>query len=201
MLSLEERRRDGSEDDPDREIHAGRRLRGGVARGRRAQGDRHRVPIASALRVVDRLGVRRDRGPGDRRLLHDTAEDHGGLPRLASIKAEFGDDVANIVEQCSDSLLAEGEEKDPWWVRKVRYLDHLEQSGSDVALVSAADKLHNASSVLADYRDRRRQGVRAVQRECGTQGNVVALPPPCRDPAGVVSTAGVGPRDRARSAR
>ena len=36
-------------------------------------------------------------------LLHDAAEDHGGRPRLEDIRARFGDQVARIVEDCTDS--------------------------------------------------------------------------------------------------
>lgn len=85
-------------------------------------------------------------------LLHDTAEDHGGEARLAMIRAEFGEDVAVIVRACSDSLGAKGEEKEPWWPRKVRYLAQLEHEPAAAVLVSAADKLHNARAILADYR-------------------------------------------------
>ena len=38
-------------------------------------------------------------------LLHDAAEDGGGEATLAEIRAKFGDDVADIVLGCSDSLV------------------------------------------------------------------------------------------------
>ena len=85
-------------------------------------------------------------------LLHDAAEDHGGRARLAAIRAEFGDTVAAIVEACSDSLVESTSSKRPWWDRKIDYLDHLSTAPEEAALVSAADKLHNARSILADYR-------------------------------------------------
>lgn len=84
-------------------------------------------------------------------LLHDAVEDHGGLPRLAQIRAEFGDGVAAIVEACSDSTVEDRGDKLPWWDRKVAYLEHLESSPADAVLVTAADKLHNARAVLVDY--------------------------------------------------
>jgi (p)ppGpp synthase/HD superfamily hydrolase len=41
----------------------------------------------------------------------------------------------------------------PWRERKERYLRHLHgDADADVLLVSACDKLHNASSILADLR-------------------------------------------------
>ena len=36
-------------------------------------------------------------------LLHDAAEDHGGRERLEDIRRRFGDAVAHIVEDCTDS--------------------------------------------------------------------------------------------------
>jgi hypothetical protein len=43
--------------------------------------------------------------------------------------------------------------KPPWRERKEPYLKHLHTADDDTRLVSAADKLHNARSVLADYRE------------------------------------------------
>jgi hypothetical protein len=44
------------------------------------------------------------------------------------------------------------EPKPPWRERKEQYLTHLLSASTDALLVSIADKLHNARSVLADYR-------------------------------------------------
>lgn len=85
-------------------------------------------------------------------LLHDAAEDHGGQTRIDSIRAQFGDAVADIVAACSDSLVDEDTAKAPWWDRKVAYLDQLSVEPVEAALVSAADKLHNSRAILADYR-------------------------------------------------
>ena len=51
-------------------------------------------------------------------LLHDAAEDQVGHATLAEIARRFGDHVARIVEQCSDSIEAEGAEKADWEQRK-----------------------------------------------------------------------------------
>lgn len=85
--------------------------------------------------------------------LHDTAEDHGGTRRLADVAAEFGDEVAQIVHDLSDSLVdtEAGEVKEPWRPRKERYLAHLDELTERSLEVSVADKLHNASSILADH--------------------------------------------------
>lgn len=83
-------------------------------------------------------------------LLHDAIEDRpqGGKTREA-ILAAFGPDVLAIVEGCSDS---DGMDKAPWNERKQQYLAHLPEAAPVVMLVSAADKLHNARAILADYR-------------------------------------------------
>jgi (p)ppGpp synthase/HD superfamily hydrolase len=87
-------------------------------------------------------------------LLHDTAEDHGGESRLSDIDAHFGAEVAEIVRQCSDSLVADRSDKPPWWPRKVGYVHQLANhpAGSPSLLVAAADKYDNARSLLTDYR-------------------------------------------------
>jgi (p)ppGpp synthase/HD superfamily hydrolase len=86
-------------------------------------------------------------------LLHDAVEDQGGLPTLATIRHMFGDRVANTVESCSDSTTTDPNEKLPWRSRKDKYLEHLRSANDDALLVSAADKLHNARAILADYRE------------------------------------------------
>lgn len=85
-------------------------------------------------------------------LLHDTAEDQGGTGRLADIRNRFGERVAEIVEACSDSLADTnaGEGKAPWRERKEGYIGHVRQAAPDVLLVSLADKVHNARSILRD---------------------------------------------------
>ena len=52
-------------------------------------------------------------------LLHDAAEDHGGRERLEDIRARFGDAVARIVEDCTDSW---DTPKGPWAERKQAYI-------------------------------------------------------------------------------
>jgi GTP pyrophosphokinase len=83
-------------------------------------------------------------------LLHDAAEDQGGRETLDRIRSEFGDDVAEIVESCSDSLV---DPKPPWLERKRAYLEHLEEAIDGALKVSLADKLHNARTIVVDYRD------------------------------------------------
>jgi (p)ppGpp synthase/HD superfamily hydrolase len=86
-------------------------------------------------------------------LLHDVPEDHGGRARLDEIREKFGNEVARIVEACSDTLVANRSDKEPWWERKVAYIARLEREDERVLLVSTADKYDNARSVLSDYRN------------------------------------------------
>ena len=82
-------------------------------------------------------------------LLHDAPEDQGGEAQLGEIRVRFGDEVAEIVDGCSDTYETP---KPPWRERKERYLAHLADAPGSVRLVSSADKLHNARTVLSDYR-------------------------------------------------
>jgi GTP pyrophosphokinase len=82
-------------------------------------------------------------------LLHDAVEDQGGAATLRAIRERFGDTVAAIVEGCTDT---DETPKPPWRIRKEAYLAHLPTASPSVRLVSAADKLHNARTIAADYR-------------------------------------------------
>jgi (p)ppGpp synthase/HD superfamily hydrolase len=82
-------------------------------------------------------------------LLHDAVEDQGGQPRLREIRRRFGPRVARIVEDCSES---DTDPKPPWLQRKQFYLRNLRRADSSALLVSAADKLYNASEILSDLR-------------------------------------------------
>ena len=84
-------------------------------------------------------------------LLHDAIEDRG-TPE-AEIRARFGQPIADIVVACTEPRDID-RNASTWHERKTRYLAHLEHGVSESALrVTAADKLHNARSILADLRD------------------------------------------------
>jgi (p)ppGpp synthase/HD superfamily hydrolase len=85
-------------------------------------------------------------------VLHDAVEDRGVAE--AEIRARFGEHVARVVAACSDGLDGPRDSTD-WKARKEQYLHHLEHDElPDGSLrVSAADKLHNARSILTDLRD------------------------------------------------
>ncbi len=83
-------------------------------------------------------------------LLHDAAEDHGGRPRLEDIRTRFGDGVAKIVEDCTDSW---DTPKRPWKDRKREYVEHARALDASSLRVSSADKVHNAYAILRDLRN------------------------------------------------
>lgn len=57
--------------------------------------------------------------------------------------------MLRIVEACTDT---DEEPKPDWKPRKERYLERLRHEDASSALVAIADKLHNARTMLADYR-------------------------------------------------
>ena len=111
------------------------------------------IPYLAHLFVVTGL-VLEDGGDEDQAIaamLHDAVEDGGGSPMLARIERSFGSRVAGIVEECSDAV--DGDPSEPWIDRKRRYLAHLPKVTDDAVLrVALADKVHNARSIVRDYR-------------------------------------------------
>lgn len=110
------------------------------------------VPYVSHLMAVAAL-VAESGGSEDEviaALLHDGPEDQGGRETLSTIRARFGDGVADIVAACSDTFETP---KPPWRERKARYLTHLRDEPAPVHRVSCADKVHNARSIVADLRE------------------------------------------------
>lgn len=66
------------------------------------------------------------------------------------IKARFGNDVAQIVADCTDSWV---EPKPAWRPRKEAYLSILPRKPTSSLLVSLADKVDNSEAILNDYRN------------------------------------------------
>ena len=85
-------------------------------------------------------------------LLHDAVEDQGGFATLAAIRGRFGLRVAEIVAACSDSATADPGLRAPWEERKTAHVRALAGATAEVALVTAADKLHNLQSMLREIR-------------------------------------------------
>jgi len=112
------------------------------------------VPYIAHLLAVTAL-VLEDGGNEDEAiaaLLHDAVEDQGGAATREEILRQFGDRVVAIVDGCTE---CDTIPKPPWQERKQRYLEQIRQGSPAVRRVALADKLHNARSLLADYR---RQG-------------------------------------------
>jgi (p)ppGpp synthase/HD superfamily hydrolase len=109
------------------------------------------VPYISHLISVSAL-VWEDGGTEDQAiaaLLHDAIEDAG--QSHASIAERFGTEVADIVRDCTDtSGTPVGGEKEPWLLRKTRYITSLEHKPEASLLVTAADKAHNAGDMVLD---------------------------------------------------
>ncbi len=84
-------------------------------------------------------------------VLHDVIEDCGAS--AAEIRARFGGPVAEIVAACTD--IGGARDATDWKQRKQTYLDHLERGNlpPGALRVSAADKLHNARSILSDLHE------------------------------------------------
>ena len=79
-------------------------------------------------------------------VLHDAVEDTE--TSVGDLRARFGDEVASIVDACTD---AHEQPKPDWRVRKERYVAHLETADPAALLVTAADKLNNARAMIRDH--------------------------------------------------
>lgn len=83
-------------------------------------------------------------------LLHDAAEDGAGEETLDQIRAQFGDEIAEIVLECSDTLESP---KPPWQDRKQAHIDGLKAGRPESIRVKLADKVHNARTLLHTLND------------------------------------------------
>ncbi len=84
-------------------------------------------------------------------LLHDALEDQPHRITLEDIVERFGWRVAQAVLGCSD---CRSKPKPPWEDRKRAFVDRLASENSDVRLVAAADKLHNAAALVRAVREK-----------------------------------------------
>jgi (p)ppGpp synthase/HD superfamily hydrolase len=108
------------------------------------------IPYVTHLLSVAAL-VLEDSGSEDEAvagLFHDALEDQGLTAKRLS--AEFGPEVARIVEACSDAVAEPGVSKPEWLARKVKHVAHLEEADTAILRVTAADKLHNCLDIVAD---------------------------------------------------
>ena len=94
-------------------------------------------------------------------LLHDLVEDCDTVTHQDILEL-FGPRVAQIVEDCTDTLPGDNsEKKSPWKLRKDRYLETMKRASEHSLLVAAADKRHNLGSMVADLRI---HGVQSLER-------------------------------------
>jgi (p)ppGpp synthase/HD superfamily hydrolase len=123
-----------------REVHAGQ-----TRKGTSTPYIAHLLGVSSI--VLDDGG---DEDEAIAALLHDTAEDRGGRTRLEDIRFRFGDAVAKIVADCTDSWETP---KKPWAERKRAYAEHASTLPPSSLRVSVADKVHNTYAILRDLRN------------------------------------------------
>jgi GTP pyrophosphokinase len=109
------------------------------------------VPYVSHLLAVCELTLEYggDEDEAIAALLHDAIEDQGGAIARAEILRQFGPRVTEIVDGCTDT---DESPKPAWLPRKELYIRHVAEASASVRLVSACDKLHNARSLVMDYR-------------------------------------------------
>jgi GTP pyrophosphokinase len=106
-------------------------------------------------------------------LLHDAIED---APRDLGanwvrnwLRFRFGERVLDIVEGCTDADIWP---KPQWRARKEDYIARVPKEPASVVLVSASDKLHNAGSMLADYREIGDELWLRYNRDAGKAGTI-----------------------------
>lgn len=104
-------------------------------------------------------------------LLHDSLEDVPGYS-LERLREDCGERVANIVYHVTEPLDANREAGDqlPWLERKEMYLKRLEEGGVESALVSCADKVHNAEAFITDMQE---EGEQFTKQFVGSFRNMV----------------------------
>jgi (p)ppGpp synthase/HD superfamily hydrolase len=128
------------------EIHTGQKRKGS------------KVPYLVHLMSVSAMVIE-DGGDEDEAiaaLLHDSLEDHPDRTSPEEIRRRFGDKVLQLVIACTDTPADyRGGPKPDWRMRKESYLAHLRDGMRSDMRIALADKLHNARSMLEDYR---RQG-------------------------------------------
>ncbi len=108
-----------------------------------------KIPYVSHLLSVAALVIEAggDEDDAVAALLHDAVEDQKAT--LSEVREMFGEPVAEVVEQCSDT---DEDPKPPWRARKEEFIARIPSLTAGARLVTVADKLHNVRSILADYR-------------------------------------------------
>ena len=120
------------------QVHDGQSRKGGES-----------IPYLAHLMSVAALVLENGGGEDEAiaALLHDAIEDRGDRTNIEELRERFGDQVAFIVDACSDT---DQRPKPPWQGRKQAYIDRMQTAPVAVLRVACADKVHNARSTLSD---------------------------------------------------
>ena len=81
--------------------------------------------------------------------LHDTVEDTDVT--VEQLRAEFGDRIATIVSEESDSLPEDVSEEASWHARKQAAIDRISRTSREAKMVALGDKLSNMRAIARDY--------------------------------------------------
>ena len=76
-------------------------------------------------------------------ILHDTVEDTDLT--LEFIQERFGNDIADIVDGCSENKALR------WRARKTERIEALRTASPEICIVTCADKLHNLRTIISEY--------------------------------------------------
>lgn len=105
---------------------------------RKTDGSPYVVHPIMVAKIVETYGFREEVVAAA--LVHDVLEDTSVTE--AELRAELGDVIVNIV-----TAVSEDKEKD-WKARKVEYIEQVVAADEATKVVSVADKIHNAQSLI-----------------------------------------------------
>lgn len=83
--------------------------------------------------------------------LHDTIEDTDCT--VETIRAEFGEHIASLVDAESDKFTEGVSEEDSWRDRKQAAINRLAAAPHDAKIVAMGDKLSNMRAIARDYKE------------------------------------------------
>lgn len=110
------------------------------------------TPFVSHLFAVTAIVLEMDSGEEEDAIvamLHDVIEDQGGREAEEEIRMRFGDRIAGMVRDLSDT---DQDPKPEWRPRKEAYIARIATMEVGAVRVSIADKLHNARVTVIDHR-------------------------------------------------
>ena len=85
-------------------------------------------------------------------LLHDVLEDKPEEAPAATITSLWGPRVLELIQIATDTAPGyAGGLKEPWRVRKERYLEHIRHASPADLRVTVADKVDTVQALVADY--------------------------------------------------